>query len=68
MNAFENLSSAHDDVDVMLEMERNRLARDLHDNVSQIFAALKLNVQEIKHYINNPHHDLMQLVANIEKT
>lgn len=67
MNAFENLSSAHDDVDVMLEMERNRLARDLHDNVIQIFAALKLNVQEIKHYINNPHHDLMQLVANIEK-
>ncbi len=49
MNAFENLSSAHDDVDVMLEMERNRLARDFHVNVSQIFAALKLNVQEIKH-------------------
>lgn len=49
-----------------VEDERERLARDLHDDAGQYLAALKLGVATLQHSIGDEHPELHQQIDRLE--
>lgn len=49
-----------------VENERERLARDLHDDAGQYMAALKLGVATLQHSIGDARPELHQQIARLE--
>jgi len=61
-----DLLPKNDDIDLLIELERERLTRDLHDELGQILSAIQLNSEAIKFVVGETNLDALRLIEAIQ--
>lgn len=56
----------NEDLDLLIELERERMTRDLHDELGQILSAIQLNSEAIKFVVGESNDDALRLVTAIQ--
>ena len=56
----------NDELDLLIELERERMTRDLHDELGQILSAIQLNSEAIKFVVGDKNEDALRLISAIQ--
>jgi two-component system sensor histidine kinase DesK len=61
-----DLLPKNDDMHLLIELERERLTRDLHDELGQILSAIQLNSEAIKFVVGETNLEALRLIEAIQ--